>query len=177
MELYRTADVCTTPRYYFQGSRIAYSLCTQELRNSIGVTSHPVGQLQPRKVLQSMAKSAGGLFEACGWLNLYPSHNLSDHHDKQETWTLKTVYAEWELLEVWTRTMLSCYVHRRTTTFSFFTAGLFKSNNCTCSLLPWTYREQTWASHWLSSGIAIEKLSEKNSQQWYSAGSHSSQTC
>jgi len=43
--------------------------CTQELRNSIGVTSHPVAHLLPRKVLQSIEKSAGGWFEVCGWLN------------------------------------------------------------------------------------------------------------
>ena len=34
---------------------------------------HPVAPLQLRKVLQSMAKSAGGRFEACGWLD----YNLS----------------------------------------------------------------------------------------------------
>ena len=49
--------------------------CTQELRNSIGVTSHPVAPLLPRKVLQSMAKLAGGRFEACGWLN-YTHHTI-----------------------------------------------------------------------------------------------------
>jgi len=32
------------------------------------MTSHPVAPLQPRKVLQSMAKSVGGPFEVCGWL-------------------------------------------------------------------------------------------------------------
>jgi len=33
------------------------------------VTSHPVALFLPHKVLQSMAKSAGGWFEAFGSLN------------------------------------------------------------------------------------------------------------
>ena len=36
--------------------------CTQELRNSIGMTSHPVAPLLPDKVLRSMAnQQVGGL--------------------------------------------------------------------------------------------------------------------
>ena len=39
-------------------------------------------------------------FETWAWLQLYRLHNLSDHGDKQETWTLTTVCKEWEPVEV-----------------------------------------------------------------------------
>ena len=80
------------------------------------MTSHLVAPLQPRKVAVSGKISGWTVWsERVG--KLYPSHNLSNQLDKQETWMLKTVYTEWESVEVQTRTMLSCYVHRRTTTF------------------------------------------------------------
>jgi len=82
-------------------------------KDSIGMTSHPVAPSLPC-ILQSRAKSAGRRFEVA---KLYPSHNLSDHSDKQETWMLKTVYAEYELVEVRTRTMRTCYIHKHTATF------------------------------------------------------------
>jgi len=41
-----------------------------------------------------MANSAGGRFETRTCLQLYRLHNLSDHGDKQETWTFTTVCEE-----------------------------------------------------------------------------------
>ena len=51
-----------------------------------------------------VAKSAGGHFETRTWLQLYRLPNLSDHSDKQETWTLTTVCEEWQSVEVRSRT-------------------------------------------------------------------------
>ena len=47
-----------------------------------------------------MAKLAGGCFETRAWR----LPNLSDHGDKQQTWTLTTVCKEWESVEVRLRT-------------------------------------------------------------------------
>ena len=58
-----------------------------------------------------MAKSAGGRFETCTWLQLYRLHNSSDHGDNQETWALKMVCKEWESVEVWTRMMQYYWTH------------------------------------------------------------------
>ena len=86
----------------------------QELRNSVGVTSHLVALLQPCKVLQSMAKQASGQFEMCAWLKLYRPPNLSDHGDEQENWVLKIV-CEGSGSTNENKAVLLVYLHRSTT--------------------------------------------------------------
>jgi len=79
----------------------------QEIRNSIGMTSHPVALFWPSRVLQSMAKLAGEQFGACGCLN-YTNHTIQVTmvYAKSENW-FKYVQ-EWHGFAIF---------HKHTTTF------------------------------------------------------------
>ena len=67
----------------------------QELRNWIGMMSHPVALLQPYIVCShAMTNRQVGVLKCGAGSKTLLIHNLIDHGDKQETWMMKIVCKE-----------------------------------------------------------------------------------